>query len=46
MWNILFRSAVLGVMHNASFVINYFFQVTSKVTHYFLIYEKISELLF
>ncbi len=24
----------------------YFFQVTSKVTHYFLIYKKISELLF
>ncbi len=23
-----------------------FFQVTSKVTHYFLIYKKISELLF
>ncbi len=24
----------------------YFFQVTSEVTHYFLIYKKISELLF
>ncbi len=26
--------------------LDYFFQVTSKVTHYFLIYKKISELLF
>ncbi len=33
----VFIYTVLGVTH---------FQVTSKVTHYFLIYKKISELLF
>ncbi len=43
----LFPPGCESITSNASYVIILlFFQVTSKVTHYFLIYKKISELLF